>query len=199
MEFMRPGLNQTALLTLAPPPGAGAASAQSPSAIPGMFRCPDCPLSGQTAGPASSGGDRTTFIPRVAPAFHEGQTFQFAVIARVLLASPLVLEELDSEIRTLGRDLKVVNTTSDPERDKSSCRIAKLDTLDLAAKQVVSTLRFNDLVTAIMEPNTNEQNPASLLAATWVLTNVHRVTGPVAYFQPESRAQLQPVGAARGI
>ena len=185
MEFMRPGLNLTALLSLVCwTAGAGAISAQSASAVPGMFQCPDCPLSGQTAGPASSGGDGTTFIPRVAPAFHEGQTFQFAVIARVLLASPLVLEELDSEIRTLGRDLKVVNTTTDPERDKSSCRIAKLDTLDLASKQVVSTLRFNDLVTAIMEPNTNEQNPASMLAATWVLTNVHRVTGPVAYFHP---------------
>ena len=200
MEFMRPGLNPTALLTLVCwIAGAGAISAQSPGASPGMFRCPDCPLSGQTADGSSSSGDPTTFVPRVEPVFHEGESFQVGVIARVLRASPLVLEQLDSEWPDVGRDLKVIEIVTDPARDNNSCRIAQFDTLDLASKQVVSTLRFNDLVTATVELVGNKKYPDSILGATPVLTNVRRVTSPVAVLPPESRARLQPVRAARAI
>ena len=185
MEFVRTGLNPTLLTLVCWIAGAGATSAQSPSAIPGMFRCPDCPLSGQTAAGSSSSGDTTTFIPRVVPAFHEGESFQFAMIGRVLMASPLVLEELDSEAQSVGRDLKVISTITEPVRDNSSCRIAQFNTLDLASKQVVSALQFNDLVTATMKPNRDERKPDSVLNATWVLTNVRRVTGPIAYFRPD--------------
>ena len=67
-----------------------------------MFRCPDCPLSGQTARGSSSSGNPTTFIPRVRAVFHEGESFEGAVIAPVLMASPLVLEQLDGQDR-IGR------------------------------------------------------------------------------------------------
>jgi hypothetical protein len=186
MEFVRPRLSLTALFALVCwTAGAGATSAQSPGASPGMFRCPDCPLSGQTAVGSSSSGDPTTFIPRIRAVFHEGKSFEEAVIARVLRASPLVLEQLDTQWRTLGRDLKIIEIVTEPARDNNSCRIAQFDTLDLASKQPVSTLRFDDLVTATMTLNRNEQNPDSILGATPVLTNVRRVTGPVAYFRPD--------------
>ena len=185
MELTRPGLNPTALLTLVCwIAGAGTTSAQSPSASPGMFRCPDCPLSGQTAGGSSSSGDQTTFVPRVVPAFHEGRSFQIAVIARVLMASPLLLEQLDHQIRTVDRDSKIVRSGSDRAAGNSACPIDQIDTLDLASKQVVSTLRFNDLVTATVEMNRNERNPDSMLGGTTVLTGLRLVTSPVAYFQP---------------
>ena len=77
MECMRPRLSLTALLALVCwTAGAGAIIGTSPGAGPGMFQCPDCPLSGQTAVGSSSSGDSTTSVPRVKPVFHEGESFE---------------------------------------------------------------------------------------------------------------------------
>jgi hypothetical protein len=120
-----------------------------------------------------------TFVSTIRPAFFEGRTIQDDLIARVVQVSPLMVEELDTRSRLVGRHLKPLDA---PDDDQQRCGLTRIEAVDVRSKAVVSSLRFNDIVSGLMVMQQNGERPEDVLAATPVLTNVRRVLGPVRYF-----------------
>jgi hypothetical protein len=159
---------------------AAPAIAQPSTIRPGDIRCPDCTASGQTPATAAFDASQIEFVANPVPVFYENQTIRFRVIARVLQPAPLILEGLDSQAQTLGRNMRVVATGSRAADDSSSCLLAEShQPVDLASKAVVSALRLNDIVTADVILNRNPRRPDALLSATPTLTNVRKAAAPV--------------------
>ena len=151
-----------------------AAQASSP------IRCAQCPLSGQRPGVAPFDESQVTFVGPLRLAFHENRTVQTEVIARVLLTSPFVLEVLDDRTQLLDRSMKPVRPDMAGGEDHV-CGITRIESVDLASKQIVTRLRFNDVIAARMVRQRNEQNPEAFLLSTQVLTGIRTVSAPIRY------------------
>lgn len=151
-------------------------------AVPGSIRCADCSGTGQR--PAAPTFDEVqiglTAQPR--PAFRNNRTDQIAIIARVLLTSPLVLETLDFQDRVVDTNLQVVGTDVSVGRFPALCGIVRAESVDLRSKTAWSMLQFNDLITARWIYKRNERNPADFSSATLVLTEIRKLSEPVPYF-----------------
>jgi hypothetical protein len=157
-------------------------SAQSTMVAPGSIRCADCAATGQQ--PAAPAYDELqiglTAQPR--PAFRNNATEQVAIIARVLMTSPLVLEVLDFQHQLLDANLQTMSRDASIGRFPATCGIVRVESVDLRSKAAWSTLQFNDLVTARWMYKRNERKPADFFAATLVLTGLRKVSEPIPYF-----------------
>jgi hypothetical protein len=167
--------------------GLAPVSAQSAAPASGPIRCAHCPLSGQKPNAPSFDESQVKFVGPLRLVFHENQTIQVDVIARVLLTSPFMLEVLDGRVQLIDRNMKPVRQDVD-DRNDYVCSISRIESVDLASKQILTRLRFNDVITARLVMQRNEQMPDALLAGTEVLTGIRRVAAPVRYFHTPALA-----------
>ena len=155
------------------------AFAQQTSVAPGDIRCPECSLTGQQRATAGFDASTIRFVANPIPAFHENQTFRIHLVARVVNASPLMLDVLDTRLQMVDRRLQIVDDGRG-DREPMTCQgPQRIAVVDLAAKPVVETLRLNDIVTGDLMMQRDEKMPDAILRATQVLTNVRQATGPV--------------------
>ena len=167
------------LLLLAAPSG----PTQPAAVAPGDIRCSACALTGQKAGPVAFDESQIEFVANPAIAFAEGQTFRTNVLARVLNPAPLILEILDSRHQMLDRHLEVVAEDPDNGRDPATCSgPERISAVDLASRQVVSTLRLNDIVTGAIMMRRDERMPPAGRTGTPVLTNVRKLSAQTRFF-----------------
>jgi hypothetical protein len=157
------------------------ASADSPAqpapGAPPLFGCGDCAAAGQQASLAAVEPTQIEFIPAIRPAFRGDQGLRLEITARVLSASPLLmLEQLDTRILIVGRDLKPVRTVPSAGR-ATSCDILPVASVDAASRALVASLRFNDLIAGAIVLH-DERSPDSMFG-NQVFTAVRRVTGPL--------------------
>jgi hypothetical protein len=159
-------------------------AAPPPAAIgPGDIRCPGCALTGQKPAPVAFDESRIEFVANPIPSFTEGRTFRINVLARVLNASPLVLEILDSRHQLLDRNLEVVAEDPDNGRDPATCGgPEQISAVDLASKPVVSTLALNDIVAGAIMMRRDERMPHAVLAGTPILTSVRKLSARTRFF-----------------
>jgi hypothetical protein len=146
-------------------------SAQSPTVGPGAFRCAGCAETGQKPAPAVYDESQVEFVANPIPVVVEDRGLQVAYIARVLSVSPLVLEVLDTEGRTLDRTWKVIGKLSEPN-EPSRCGINRIEAIDSRSKPMWRTLQFNDLITATGTFARSDTRPDSPLDAKLVLTDL---------------------------
>jgi hypothetical protein len=163
-----------------------ASSAQSPTVGPGAFRCAGCAETGQKPAPPVYDESQVEFVANPIPVVFEDRGLQVAYIARVLSVSPLVLEVLDTEGRTLDRTGKVIGKLSEPN-EPSRCGINRIEAIDSRSKPMWRTLQFNDLITATGAFARSETRPDSPLDAKFVLTDLRKASAPVAYFEGPGR------------
>jgi hypothetical protein len=122
-----------------------ATSAQSPVVTPGEIRCATCALTGQTPDPPGFDASQIDFVPKPIPVFTDNQTLRISVIARVVHASPLMVEVLDSAFQVLDRNMKIVVRDQHDGKDPATCgEPSRVAVVDLASKPVVVTLRLNE-------------------------------------------------------
>ena len=162
----------------------GSAQAQPDVAAPGEIRCVDCSATGQKPAAGRFDEAKVEFIATLDP-FRmepEADTNQLEIIARVLETSPLVIEILDSELRSFDRQMRVTGRDLLGGKDPATCGISQIDSIELKSKPVVSTLRFNDLIAGTMVVHRTPQSPTSILPGKFVLTGVRRISEPVPYF-----------------
>jgi hypothetical protein len=175
------------IVALARLTGLAPVSAQSAAPASGAIRCAHCSLSGQKPNAASFDESQVKFVGPLRLAFDENQTVQVDVIARVLLTSPFILEVLDGRAQLIDRNMKPVGRNVD-DRNDYVCSITRIESVDLASKQILTRLRFNDVITATLVMQRNEQMPDALLAGTKVLTGIRRVSASVRYFHTPALA-----------
>ena len=155
------------------------AFAQQTSVAPGDIRCPDCSLSGQKPAAAGFDASQIKFVKNPIPAFHDNQTVRVNLVARVVHASPLMLDVLDGRFQLVDRSMKMIGNGRD-DREPTTCEGPKLmPVVDLASRPVVETLRLNDIITGDIIMQRDEKMPDAILLATQVLTNVRKASGPV--------------------
>jgi len=157
-------------------------SAQSPMVTPGSIRCADCAATGQQPAPPLFDEVQIGLTAQPRPAFRNNTTEQVAIIARVLMTSPLVLEVLDVQHAVVDTTLQTVARDRSIGRFPALCGIVRVQAVDLRSRAAWSTLQFNDLVTARWIYKRNERNPADFYSATLVLTELRKISEPVPYF-----------------
>ena len=135
------------LMTMAWLTGSAPVSAQSPAAALGAIRCTRCPLSGQKTNASAFDESQVKFVGALRLAFHEDQAVQIDIIARVLLTSPFMVEVLDERAQTIDRNMRPVRQDVDDGNDHV-CSITRIESVDLASKQTLASLRFNDVIAA---------------------------------------------------
>lgn len=161
--------------------GSAPVSAQLPAAASGATRCAQCPLSGQKTNASAFDESQVKFVGPIRLAFHEDQTVQIDVIARVLATSPFIVEILDERAQLIDRNMRPVRQDVDDGNDHV-CTITRIESVELASKQILTRLHFNDVITARMVMQRDEQMPDAFLATTQVLAGIRRASAPVRYF-----------------
>jgi hypothetical protein len=155
------------------------AFAQQTSIAPGDIRCPDCALTGQQPAATAFDASQVKFVANPIPAFHENQTFRQRLVARVVNASPLMLEMLDNRFQMVDRSMKIIERGG-PDREPKTCLgPQRIPVVDLASRPVVETLRLNDIITGDQMMQRSAKMPDAILMGTQVLTNVRKASGPV--------------------
>jgi hypothetical protein len=162
----------------------GSAQAQPDFAAPGTVRCMDCSATGQKPSAGRFDAAQLEFIAKLDRLGWESgeDTNQDEIIARVLDTSPLVIEILDSDLRSVDRQMRVTGKDLLRGKDPATCGISQFDSIELKSKPVVSTLRFNDLITGTMVMHRTPPRPGSLIPAKFVLADVRRLSETVPYF-----------------
>ena len=156
-------------------------SAQQPTPATGVISCSLCPLSGQQPSATTFDESKLTFIAQLRPAFHEGQTYEIQIIARVLRTSPMTLETLDQRFRMVDRAQRPVRESKSD--DGPVCGgVVEVEAVDLASQSTVVRLRFNDIISGTIVMQRDEKMPDAILAATQVLTDIRTVSGSPKYF-----------------
>ena len=164
--------------------GVTVCSAQSTIIGPGAIRCADCVSTGQKPAPPSFDELQLGLVAQPKPAYHDDRTLQVAIIARVLVPSPLLLEVLDFQDRVVDNNMLLVQKDVSAGKYPATCGIVRVDAIDLKSKPALSTLRFDDVITASWMYKRNERKPADFFAATLVLTDVRKISEPIPYVHP---------------
>ena len=172
-----------------------AVSAQSP-ATSGAIGCESCALTGQKPEPFDPA--KNDVVPRMEPVFFSDEsagsarpevTLRDLFIARVVGTSPLRLEMLDSRVQHVDRKMAVVVDDIHGGRDPGTCGLEvwrMMGTMAVGAdvKSLVTTLRFNDLVTGAWLLQRDPQNPENPLRGRPVVSELRKVTAPPTWFHP---------------
>jgi hypothetical protein len=158
----------------------------APTTLP--FQCENCPLSGQR--PAAFEVARLETLPRITPTLlpvgpgGEGIGIRSLFIARVLRASPLMLEVLDSRVQQIDGKMRVLMDDVSGGRDVGTCGVIPQGLAvasELAA--TVASLRFNDLVRGawlLHQAPAAADSPLGMAA----VTELRKLSGPLDYFHP---------------
>jgi hypothetical protein len=157
-----PALLEALLLTSLPAQAQG--SPQAPDWSPRAA----CALSGQAADAGTFDPNQVEFVPNPRPVEFEGRTVSLKrrVIARVVGLRPLVFEVLDTEDDRL-------------QPPRGPCERERVYTVDSRLREVLGTLRFQDLVRAtssFAEGGFNDM----------VLTELEKIQGAPVYFHPQA-------------
>ena len=151
-------------------------SAQTAGIAPASLRCPDCVLTGQTARPLAFDPDAVQFVTNAVPFVFENRGIQFVLIGRVLRASPLIVDILDAKAQAIDSTSRVTEDDIREAGGRGMCEIHVFSHVDARWRMTVSTLAFNDLISATV----------SAVPPDFVLTNVQEVTGSIAPFHTGS-------------
>jgi len=118
--------------------GVFARAAQSPSAgkVADMVSCPNCGLTNQKSVNRNTDLSQTEFLIHIKPFVADGRKAEWQVIARVLSASPLIIEVLDTE------------PWGNYEPD--NCGIRVIPSIDAKLRASVADLSYNELIKAKM-------------------------------------------------
>ncbi len=156
-------------------------SAQPAPVTTSPIRCESCARSGQR--PASAG---VTFevVERVQPILFEGITLRMAFIGRVIATTPLTFEVLDSRADQVDARMTTVLADVHGGKDPATCGMGLSVAVSAKARAAASTLAFNELVTGEWMFQRDPAQPRNPLAGNPVLTEVRKITEPIAYFHP---------------